>query len=714
MDDRRTVDLYRRAEHTLTDVAAAIQRQEVPDLECVSEVAAAIGDSVRQNDHLVVHALAGPIGSPLVTNMINVSILSAKIGAGLGYHGEELDRLTLAGLLHDVGLFAVPQSLVMKTGRLTGDERTLIEQHPELGYHVVHKVGSAWAWLADVVRQAHERWNGQGYPNKLKGRAINEFAQIIGVVDVFDALISPRSYRRRFFPHEAVHELIVAERKAFPREVIKALVQQLSAYPLGTLVRLTTGESGAVVRINPDFPLRPVLHIDGGRSHEARELDLSRTPLVAIVETLEPPDTARVAFPSGMPADRRTTPTTSDQFSSLLESLDALATAIQGVVEAGATISTRVKTPEADEESPTVMSGFPVLLDVNFEKELIGLFALEAREWLAQIHAALRQLGEGARASLRPKLYSIMLHGLTNLAKSASTVHQREIERMVTDLLPVLHRVGKQNMRTMTSAVVSLQRGLDRIAAAVHGASSIQSESQLQAAELVEAEPYSAQIEVDLGLSDPRETAGESSDSHPEAGGEIQDADTQHDRSVPVRSLDAVSGASLLNALRDLQQVRSRSMQPTRDVLEAVIVRAEREPMNVTAERIRQILGELDQLDEEFLHEIHSRVPRMSQKLTALREVGVTDFVTTAQLDPVVEEVDALYQAAGHVQAGMISMFLQGLRSFLVVAAYRKTTNLPQRLETVMGRIEALEPMAEQWVSIGRVERVAIAEILPV
>ena len=105
-----------------------------------------------------------------------------------------------------------------KAGRLTPEERMLIEQHPELGYQALRKLGTTHDWLAEVVRQAHERWNGQGYPNKLKGRQINEFAQIIGVVDVFDALVSPRPYRRRFLPHEAVRELVVVERTAFPRK----------------------------------------------------------------------------------------------------------------------------------------------------------------------------------------------------------------------------------------------------------------------------------------------------------------------------------------------------------------------------------------------------------------------------------------------------------------------------------------------------------------
>jgi hypothetical protein len=121
----------------------------------------------------------------------------------------------------------------------------------------------------------------------------------------------------------------------------------------------------------------------------------------------------------------------------------------------------------------------------------------------------------------------------------------------------------------------------------------------------------------------------------------------------------------------------------------------------------------LDRIDEQFLEEIRRRIPVIVQALFSVRSRGATDFVTSSQLDPIVQEVDALHDLADRVQASMMTMFLQGLRSFLVVAAYRKTATLPQRLETVEVRMQTLVPMAEQWVSIGQIERAAISEILP-
>jgi len=682
MNQDNTTDWYRIAQEQLTGVALAVQRQDKLDLESLSGLAAGMVEALKRSDQLLVQAMSGPAGPHLITNLVNVAILATKVGAGLGYYGKELERLTFAGLLHDIGLFAVPQSVITKSDRLTHAERTLIEQHPELGYEAIRKVGPKYHWLALVVRQAHERWNGQGYPNKLKGRQISEYSQIIGVVDVFDALVSPRGYRRRFFPHEAVREIIVAERLAFPREIVKALVEQLSAYPLGTSVRLSTGEIGTVKRINTHFPLRPIVRIEGDEAHgqEGRHLDLSLTPLVSIIETLEPPDVARASFPDDETRAKTSdvVPSASDQFTSLLEGLDDIAGAIQGAVES------RISVPE----SGTVPSE-QNLADASFEKEVIGLFALEAHQWLAQIQMALTHLAEGGNGAVHPKLHGILLHGITNLAKSASTAQLLVIEQMASNLLPILHNVGRQTPREMAAALQSLQEGLDRISLAVRRLAGDHEDER--------AETNDVFVEM----------VRESAQALPAVVTELPDVPQS-------QALLTVSpSVPLIQALRNLQQARARSMQPARDVLETVIQRAEREVDHLDVAGVGRILTELDRLDAEFLQEVRRRVPIISSTLANIRASGATDFVTASQLDPILEQVEALYELANHVQATMITMFLQGLRSFLMVAAYRKTSTLAQRLGTVETKIHALIPMAEQWADIGRVERSSISNILP-
>lgn len=687
---------YRDAQTELADVASAIQSQRSLRIERLEALASALVSALKQSDALVVEALSSPSGSPLVTNLINVAIVGTKVGIGLGYYGQELERLALAGLVHDIGLFAVPQSIISKTGRLSQDERTLIEQHPELGYHVIHGAGAEYQWLAQIVRQAHERSNGQGYPNRLKGRQISEMAQIIGVVDVFDALVSERPYRRRLLPHQAVKELLVSERTTFPREILKALVEQLSVYPLGTTVRLTTGEVGTVIGINSRYPLRPVVRVtedDNGDRPDVRQVDLSLTPLVSIVETLNPPIVGRVTFAEGGPKVSAPAPVAaSDHFTSLLESLDAIASAIQGVVETR--ITPPPMAPASGDESAEAVSMGGVTgdrPDQPFRKEIVGLFALEAREWLAQIQTALKKLGAGADGPVRSKLYGFILNGISNLAKSASTVQLFEIEAMASNLLPILRDVGGARAESMAESLGSLHAGLDRIAAAVHRLAGEESGGGQAAA----TQPCaSAAFEGGAPREEP--TSAQTSAPTPER--------------MP-------SSMPLLNALRELQQVRARSMQPARDVLEAVIQRAEQERgahREVDAGTIERILRELDRLDDAFLQEVHERIPAMTAELARLRAQGAADFVTASQLDPILAHVEALHECAKSIQAATITMFLQGLKSFLTVTAYKKVSTLPQRLEAVEERLNALVPMAEQWVTLGRMERTAIEEILPV
>lgn len=688
---------YRDAEAELTLVASAIQSQRTIQLDRLEALAASLVASLKRSDELIVMALSSPSGSPLLTNLVNVAVVSTKVGMGLGYYGRELERLALAGMVHDIGLFAVPQSLVTKAGRLTADERTLIEQHPELGFEAIKRSGPDYTWLAELIRQAHERTNGLGYPNRLKGRQISEMALIIGVSDVFDAMISERPYRPRLFPHEAIKELLVAERATFPREMTKALVEQLSVYPLGTTVRLTTGETGIVVGVNVQYPLRPIVEVDesGEAGHvESRHINLSLTPLVSIIEALKAPVVGRLIFAPEVPSVD-VPGAASDQFTSLLESLDAIATAIQGVVEharhPGAVVGGKPEVVPGQE----AVAETPGQDEAGFDKEVVGLFALEAHEWLAQIQSALARLSADKEGPVRSHVYGIVLNGITNLAKSAGTVHLDEIESMATNLLPALRDVGGAETAVASESLRQLHHGLNRVVAAVRQLASVPSQSV-------------AGDERIFG-------AGEAPVVHAEETGAVEPVETATPTLHPSGPNSEWSSLPLLSALRELQKARSRSMQPARDMLEAVIHRAEEvseavQPVDVAT--IERILRDLDRQDTEFLQAVHLRVPKMTEALASLRAQAAS-FVTASQLDPILHHVEFLHDQAKLVQAMTIMMFLQGLKSFLTVTAYRKVTSLPIRLEALELRLKTLVPMAEQWVNLGRLERATIEEILP-
>lgn len=254
----------------------------------LTKIATCFVDSLQQSDHFLTKAMTGQAGTPVISNMVNVSVLAVKLGMGLGYQREALVGLALAGLLHDVGMLQVPGTILDNPGKLSDEDRARIKQHPEASFQLLSKLGSPYTWLAQIAFQEHERWDGQGYPRGLKGDHIDEYARIIGLVDNFEALMNPRPYRKRLLPHEAVRELLVAGKASFPSQIVKAFVQQFALFPLGTRVKLNTGELGVVSKLNQRYPLRPVLLIDKGGVPGAspRTVDLSVTTLVHIVEVI--------------------------------------------------------------------------------------------------------------------------------------------------------------------------------------------------------------------------------------------------------------------------------------------------------------------------------------------------------------------------------------------------------------------------------------------
>jgi HD domain len=681
---------YQTAHEELSRLATAGQQCHSLNLNAISRLAETLTEALHEGDHLVVQALSGPAGPPLLTNLLNVGILTTKVGMGLGYYGVDLHRLAMAGLVHDIGIFSIPQRIVQKTGPLTSEERILIEEHPRLGAESIRQSGDSYGWLAEVVLQAHERWMGQGYPNKLKGRQINELAQIIGLVDVFDALVSPRPYRRRLLPHEAVRELLNNERTAFPREVMKALVEQLSVYPLGTKVRVNTGEEGIVIGINPKYPCRPILAVErnvkGGEAALKRTLDLTASPLVWVTETVAAPDVDRMV-PATAEAghgtgDRSVRP--SDQFAALLEGLDAIANVIQSAVTTRDAPGPALRVSQ--QEQGPAESTMPKVAEAAIEKEALGLFALEAREWTRQIQVALTACDQAEEKRRQPGLVKIMVEAMNNLARSAATVPLPDIEHLALDLIPLLDAAGRQHRTMAAHYLQALQDGLARLASAIR--------------EL----PGEA---ADAAIKEPTGTIVTPTAGSPSAAPAVEEGGVSETK----------RGGPILDALRQLHAARSRSMQPMRDILEEVLRKAdemEREATPMDAARIGRILNDLDALDERFLEQVTERVPALVNSLAHLETTFPTAPLPDDRLTSILHEIDRLHESATHVHATAITLFLQGLRVFLTVAAQGKTSGASHRLHAVRSRLAALVPLAKQWVDIGRLERSSIIDILPI
>ncbi|MEO0475768.1 MAG: HD-GYP domain-containing protein [Planctomycetota bacterium] len=135
-----------------------------------------------------------------------VAWLGTQLAEAIGLDAEEVERIRIAGLVHDVGKIGVPEAVLCKAGRLTDDEFDQIKKHPRIGYNILKGIPKIEDVL-DGVLYHHERWDGRGYPTRLAGEAIPLYGRILAVADTFDAMSSTRSYRQAM-PREKVLEEI--------------------------------------------------------------------------------------------------------------------------------------------------------------------------------------------------------------------------------------------------------------------------------------------------------------------------------------------------------------------------------------------------------------------------------------------------------------------------------------------------------------------------
>jgi putative nucleotidyltransferase with HDIG domain len=156
-----------------------------------------------------------------------VAMIALRLGEAMNLPPEQLRALAQGGILHDVGKIEVPNAILNKPGPLTTPEREAIERHPATGYHMCKQLGFLQTEL-EVIRSHHERWDGRGYPDRLKGEEIPLHARILSVADVYDALTSHRSYRPAMSHIEASQLITTNAGAQFDPAVVEAW-QKLAA-----------------------------------------------------------------------------------------------------------------------------------------------------------------------------------------------------------------------------------------------------------------------------------------------------------------------------------------------------------------------------------------------------------------------------------------------------------------------------------------------------
>ena len=199
--------------------------------------------------------------SYIFAHCINVCILALRIGLLLDYNELQLRDLGIGAVLHDIGMVFVDAPVLEKLGKLTPAEFEKVKLHSMDGFNVLRDQKDINLLSAHVALQHHERFDGAGYPRQLKKAEICEFARVVAIADVFDALTSENKYRKSFSQPVAIEILCKEVGKQVDPGLADLFLKNIAMYPTGSLVELNSGEIGLVVsNIRPDTS-RPIIRV---------------------------------------------------------------------------------------------------------------------------------------------------------------------------------------------------------------------------------------------------------------------------------------------------------------------------------------------------------------------------------------------------------------------------------------------------------------------
>lgn len=213
------------------------------------------------------------------SHSLNVSLIAYTLGQWLNLSGDELENLTVAGLLHDVGKTKIPLDILNKPDKLTDDEFEEVKKHTIYGYEIVEHQDIPYEMKMAVLMH-HERYDGSGYPFKVKNEKINKYAKIIAIADLYDAMTSDRPYRKKITPFQVINEFQRNYLGKLDTAILMVFLQNIAYCYLDAMCELSNGETGKIIFINKQRPSQPIVKVGDGI------VDLSQQKELSIVKLL--------------------------------------------------------------------------------------------------------------------------------------------------------------------------------------------------------------------------------------------------------------------------------------------------------------------------------------------------------------------------------------------------------------------------------------------
>ncbi len=195
---------------------------------------------------------------------INVALIARMIGRWLHFDQHDLNILTCCGLLHDIGKLSIPAEVLNKPGKLTDEEFAMIKSHPKNGYELLRNQD-----IDNRIKQSalmhHERYDGSGYPNGLSSELLIDYAMIIAIADVYDAMTAARSYRVPLCPFQVIANFEKEGFQKYHTKFLLVFLNRIASTYQNNRVMLNDGRACKIVMLNQNYLSKPVVQFDDGQ-----------------------------------------------------------------------------------------------------------------------------------------------------------------------------------------------------------------------------------------------------------------------------------------------------------------------------------------------------------------------------------------------------------------------------------------------------------------
>jgi HD-GYP domain-containing protein (c-di-GMP phosphodiesterase class II) len=271
--------LYNRALQIARDAFERARLGRQVELEAIEPSVEDLMGSLARNESATISLTKlRSYGEYNFTHLVNTSVLAMVFGRHLGLSEDDIRNLGIAGFYCDLGKARIPREVLGKRTRLTAPEMDQAKSHLQASYNMLRQAGAVDDRALRGVLEHHERHDGEGYPKGQAGSHISDFGRILAIVDAYDAMTSDRVFMRRKTSLEAFRDMYQNRGKQFAPGYVELFIKCMGVYPVGSFVRINTGQYGIVYDVNYEAPQRPFIKVvfdQKMRPRRAELLDLS-------------------------------------------------------------------------------------------------------------------------------------------------------------------------------------------------------------------------------------------------------------------------------------------------------------------------------------------------------------------------------------------------------------------------------------------------------